>query len=124
MDEKKAFFIQRLNDHVQYLDKITQTVRGKAEFTGCDCHGCQLGKWLDGSGRDDVAAYSDDVEMFDTLLTRHEQFHRISGEVLAAHAQGDSVGSYRSMTEMHKLSGQLVSLLLGLDRKSRLAASA
>ncbi|MEN9502260.1 MAG: hypothetical protein RI964_1545 [Pseudomonadota bacterium] len=120
MDSKKAFFMQRLNDHIQYLDKVTKTIKGKADFHGSDCHCCKLGVWLDTEGKQEIEAYaSGAAHLFDTLVTQHEQFHSISSDVLTLHSEGNTDSAYKSMTEMHKLSGQLVSLLLQIDRESR-----
>ena len=43
-----------------------------------------------------------------------------SSSVLEKHQQGDKDSAYKAMTEMHKLSGQLVSILLEIDRQSKL----
>jgi len=46
----KAFFLQRLNDHVVYLKKVQRTLDGTEDFQVTDCHDCKLGKWLYGEG--------------------------------------------------------------------------
>ena len=121
MDSKKAFFMQRLNDHIQYLDKVTKTIKGLMDFHGSDCHCCKLGMWLDTDGKQEINAYATGANhLFDTLVTQHEQFHVISSNVLEKHQQGDKDSAYKAMTEMHKLSGQLVSILLEIDRQSKL----
>ena len=105
MDSKKAFFMQRLNDHIQYLDKVTKTIKGL----------------MDSDGKQEINAYATGANhLFDTLVTQHEQFHVISSSVLEKHQQGDKDSAYKAMTEMHKLSGQLVSILLEIDRQSKL----
>lgn len=117
---KKAFFVQRLNDHIQYLDRITKTVKGKDNFTGCDCHCCKLGHWLDTSGEADINQYApDSTHLYATLVEQHEQFHLVSGQILAFYHQNDEMSAQRAMTEMHKLSQQLVTILLTIDRQSR-----
>lgn len=123
MGNNNAFFMQRLNDHIQYLGRVTKTLNGKDDFLGTDCHSCKLGKWIDSTGREDVITHAPLAqELFDKLVERHEHFHTVSNDVLGKHQQGDSVSCYRSMTEMHKLSGQLVGLLLEMDRKVKVAA--
>lgn len=123
MGNNSAFFMQRLNDHIQYLSRVTKTLADKDDFHGTDCHSCKLGKWIDSSGREDVVAHAPHAEgLFERLVERHEYFHSVSNEVLAKHQVGDTVNCYRAMTEMHKVSGQLVSLLLDIDRKVKVAA--
>lgn len=54
MATSKAFFLLRLNDHIQYLKKIDATLAGTNNFEGTDCHDCKLGKWLYGVGVQEV----------------------------------------------------------------------
>lgn len=116
--------MQRLNDHIQYLDKVTKTLKGHSDFKGCDCHHCKLGTWLYGEAALEVQLYDEEAQtLFKVLLERHEQFHKISNDVLQSHATGDATSAYRGMTEMHKLSNQLVSLLLQMDRQLKAIAA-
>ena len=125
MDSKKAFFMQRLNDHIQYLDKVTKTLKGTADFHGSDCHCCKLGMWLDNEGKQEIEEYATGAShLFGTLQEQHEKFHVLSNDVLQAHEQQDGDNSYKAMTEMHKVSGQLVSLLLEVDRQARIMSKA
>jgi hypothetical protein len=120
MSNNKAFFVQRLNDHIQYLGKVTNTLKGADNFQGTNCHQCKLGTWIDSEGKHTIAQLTSDAQaQFHELMEKHELFHDHSNAALLKHKAGDHLGSRRAMTEMHKLSGQLVNLLLDLDRKAR-----
>lgn len=120
-----AFFVQSLNDHVQYLRKVTNTLKGIDDFHGNTCTQCKLGQWLYQDGRGNLEACTPDgSHLFGLLEDRHKRFHDFSNEVLAQHRSGDAVGSYRAMTEMHKLSNEMVSLLLKADRHASAAVAA
>ena len=116
----KAFFFQRLNDHVQYLKKIQQTLEGKGEFQGSDYSECKLGKWLYNEGPAEASAIGAEARvLFDKLLEPHQQFHDISYEAIQKHTIGDASGAKSAVTEMHKLSNILISILLELDKYSK-----
>ncbi len=115
----KAFFFQRMNDHVQYLKKIQATLDGKGEFHGTDFHDCKLGKWLYGLGPEEASAVSDEARsLFDTLLEPHQRFHDSSHEAVQKHLAGDKEGANEAVTEMHKLSNVLIKKLLEIDKLS------
>jgi hypothetical protein len=115
----KAFFFQRLNDHVQYLKKIQQTLDGKADFQGSHYQECKLGKWLYNEGPEEASAISEETrQLFDNLLEPHQQFHDVSQEAVKKHQLGDTDGAKTAVTEMHKLSNVLISILLELDKKT------
>lgn len=113
----KAFFLQRLNDHVQYLNRIQRTLDGRGDFPGTDCHECALGHWLYGDGANEAAAVGDEAkQVFDGLLDPHERFHLASKRALDLQQSGDRSGSEQAITEMMKLSVVLVDNLIALDR--------
>jgi len=115
----KAFFFQRLNDHVQYLRKIQATLDGKGDFRGMSCHDCKLGRWLDGDGPAEASAVSAEArEIFDRLIEPHEQFHQASARALELQEAGDSEGARKAITEMDQLSVKLIDTLLELDKLS------
>jgi len=115
----KAFFLQRLNDHVVYLKKIQATLEGKGDFTGTDCHDCKLGKWLYGEGPSEAEATSPKAkELFDSLLEPHQQFHEWSRAAIDKKAAGDEDSANQAITEMMKLSTNLVNTLLAMDKES------
>ncbi len=125
MATNNAFFVQRLNDHIQYLRKVTNTLKGVDDFQGTACTECKLGKWLYDDGHDDLEACAPDgSHLFDLLEEKHKRFHDFSNDALTQHRSGDAVGSYRAMTEMHKLSNEMVSLLLKADRHASAAVAA
>jgi hypothetical protein len=113
----KAFFMMRLNDHVQYLKKIDAALKGQKEFAGCDHISCKLGQWLYGEGPQEVADLSDPraQTVFDSILEPHQRFHQVSQEALAKKADGDEAGAKSAMTEMHTLSALLTNKLIELD---------
>ncbi len=118
MPATKAFFMLRLNDHIQYLKKIEKTLDGKGDFQGTDCHECKLGQWLYHEGRTEVAALQDGTAqaLFDSLFEPHEQFHRVSQEAIAKAKAGDISGARLDATEMYKLSNVISQKLLALDK--------
>jgi len=113
----KAFFLMRLNDHVQYLKHITDTLDGKENFAGTSHTDCKLGKWIYNEGEAEVAELSDPraKETFDSIKEPHEKFHTISKEVLEKHANGNAEEARKAATEMHVLSTQIYNKLLDLD---------
>ncbi|UOG92807.1 MAG: CZB domain-containing protein [Candidatus Thiothrix sulfatifontis] len=122
MASNNAFFIQRLNDHIQYLRKVTNTLKGVDDFEGTACTECKLGQWLYHNGHEHLQNSAPDGSfLFEFLEKNHKRFHDSSDEALAQYRNGNAVGSYRAVTEMHKLSNEMVALLLKADRHSRTA---
>ena len=116
----KAFFLLRLNDHVQYLRRVQATLDGKDDFQGSDFHDCKLGKWLYGEGAAEAQATGAQAkEIFDGLLEPHQRFHEASQQALLSRQQGDAAASHGAVTQMHKLSNTLVDMLLSLDKLSK-----
>lgn len=112
-----AFFLLRMNDHLQYLNKIKATLDGKGDFHGSDHHSCKFGKWLDSDGPAEVAAIGADAQsIFDSIIQPHQQFHEVSHQALQAKESGDEPKAASLVTEMHRLSSHLVDKLLQLDR--------
>lgn len=113
----KAFFLQRLNDHVQYLKKIDNTLKGQGDFAGTDHHSCKLGLWIDKEGPQEVAGLENQkaAEIFEGLKEPHEKFHVASKQALEKMKSGDEAGAKAAMTEMHVLSATLSNKLLELD---------
>jgi hypothetical protein len=115
----KAFFFQRMNDHVQYLKKIQATLDGKGDFHGTQYQECKLGQWLYDGGPAEAAAVSEEAKvMFDTLLEPHQRFHDASHEAVEKHLAGDEEGAKAAVTEMVKLSNTLINILLKLDSQA------
>jgi hypothetical protein len=113
---KRAFFIIRLNDHIQYLKKIEATLDGKGDFHGTDHHECKLGQWLYGEGAEEMLALqqnSEAKEVFDSLFEPHENFHTVSKQALEL--IDDNQSAQQAMTEMYKLSHVITKKLLALD---------
>lgn len=117
---ESAFFLRRMNDHVQYLGKIKATLADKGDFQGTDHHTCKLGQWLDTEGPAQADAISNEARaIFDSLIEPHEEFHSASHLALKRKADGDIEGMEQAMTEMFKLSVDLVDLLMDLDTMSQ-----
>jgi hypothetical protein len=112
-----AFFLLRLNDHVQYLNRIKATLNGTGDFKGTNHHECKLGKWMDSAGpteTDDVGPEA--RALFDSLDEPHRLFHEASARAISLSAAGQSAESEQAITEMYRLSALLVDRLLQLDR--------
>lgn len=116
----KAFFIMRLNDHVQYLKKIDAAIRGLSDFQGMDHHHCKLGRWLYGEGQQEIILMENDKakEIFNSLFQPHERFHYLGQEALERKRLGDEEGTKRALTELHIFSTLLANKLLELDKLS------
>ncbi|MBK1724610.1 CZB domain-containing protein [Thiocystis violacea] len=115
-----AFFLLRLNDHIQYLRKIQATLDGKGDFRGTDFHACKLGTWLYGAGPAEAAAAGPEAAaLFDSLIEPHQRFHQASHEAIARQEAGDPAGSRAAVTEMMTLSATLVDTLLALDKAAK-----
>lgn len=114
----KAFFVLRLNDHIQYLKKVEKTLEGQADFKGTDCHECKLGQWLYNEGREEVALIQNEeaTQLFDSLFEPHEQFHQISHQALEKAQAGDQAGAREAATQMYVLSNVISQKLLALDK--------
>ena len=117
---ENAFFLRRMNDHVQYLGKLKATLADKGDFQGSDHHSCKLGQWLDDEGPAQSSRYGEEARaVFDSLLAPHEQFHNASHLALQCKAAGDLTGMEAAMTEMFKLSVNLIDGLMKLDTLSQ-----
>jgi len=115
-----AFFVLRLNDHIQYLRKIQATLEGTGDFHGSDFHDCKLGKWLYGSGLAEAEAAGPEAKvLFDALFEPHQRFHDASHLAIAKKEAGDEAGAKAQITEMMKLSVVLVDSLLELDKVAK-----
>ncbi|TXH71813.1 MAG: hypothetical protein E6Q83_00935 [Thiothrix sp.] len=117
--KKQAFFLQRINDHVQYLSKIKATLTRGGDFQGTHCQDCALGHWLYGKGAQEIKTLGKDAhQLFEQLIEPHEKFHEASQRALAHFQAGDELAQYRAMTDMHQLSNHLIRMLLALDRSA------
>lgn len=59
----------RMNDHLQYLNKVKATLDGKGDFRGSDHHSCKFGGWLDGDGPREVAEMASEAQaIFASIL--------------------------------------------------------
>ncbi|MEW5789100.1 MAG: CZB domain-containing protein [Pseudomonadota bacterium] len=111
-----AFFLLRMNDHVQYLNRIKATLEGRGDFQGSDHHSCKLGKWLDTDGPAEAAGLGPEAQAaFAALIEPHQRFHEASNQALGLRAAGDTAGCEAQVTEMHRLSATLVGTLLKMD---------
>ena len=113
----KAFFLMRLNEHIQYLKKIEATLEGKEDFQGSSHYDCQLGQWLYGAGSQEVTALQDEqaLQVFNSLFEPHERFHQVTKQLLEQKSAATETATQLAMTEMHRLSQVLSQKLLALD---------
>lgn len=114
--QNKAFFLKRLNDHVQYLRQMKARLDGNNQFEPTSCRICALGEWLYGEGMKYASEHSEIMlNLFHALLEPHERFHAVSEEALRCQQAGDELGMRRALTEMHTLSTTLINILLKMD---------
>lgn len=114
---QKAFFIKRLNDHIQYLKKINATLSGEGSFQGTKHTECKLGQWLYGEGKVEVDSLNNSKAqaVFASIFDPHERFHQVSKYALECKSRGDDTGAQAAVTEMHVLSNVISQKLLELD---------
>lgn len=114
---QKAFFIKRLNDHIQYLKKINATLSGEGNFQGTKHTECKLGQWLYGEGKVEVDSLNNSKAqaVFASIFAPHERFHQVSKYALECKSRGDDTGVQAAVTEMHVLSNVISQKLLELD---------
>jgi len=113
----KAFFLMRLNDHIQYLKEIEATLVGEGTFSGSSHQECKLGKWLYGDGPSEIDALQSKKlqEIFNSLFEPHERFHNASKQALEKKRRGEEQAAQAAVTEMHILSHIIAQKLLELD---------
>ena len=115
---KKAFFMMRLNDHIQYLKKIDGRLKGDGDFKGTTHQDCKLGKWLYSEEAMQEMSTLENAkakQVFDKLLELHENFHVQGQKALEKKQLGDEASAQVLFTELHKLSAILTNQLLELD---------
>ncbi|WP_295388579.1 CZB domain-containing protein [uncultured Thiodictyon sp.] len=114
-----AFFLHRLNDHLQYLNRIKATLSGTGDFRGTGHRDCKLGKWMDTAGPAEAAEVGREATaVFDSLAEPHQQFHEASAKALELALAGEASAAEEEITAMYRLSALLVDRLLELDRLS------
>jgi len=116
-----AFLMFRLNDHIQYMKKIQQSLNDKGDFEGIDYHHCKLGEWLYGDGADEIKSAGDKEleEVFQSLFEPHKKYHNASKKALQYHNENNEVEAKKYETEMIITSNILVNLLLKLDASAK-----
>ncbi len=111
-----AFFLLRMNDHLQYLNRFHATLDGRGDFHGTDHHSCKLGIWLDTKGPTEISGIGPDAQaLFESIFEPHQRFHEASSQALELKEAGNLVAAEEKLTEMHQLSALLVDKLLKLD---------
>ena len=111
-----AFFLLRMNDHIRYLNNIQATLDGKGDFQGCEHTACKFGAWYYGEGHKAMEAVgSECLAIYEQIAAPHEAFHIHSHNALKLKQAGDEAGATAEITEMMKLSRELVDLLMKLD---------
>lgn len=116
MTTGNAVFIHRLSDHLHYLERVRNTLRGEDDVQGISHAECRLGLWLYGEGWRLVESCAPQGDcLARALLDRHRRFHVTSNEALLRQAEGDYVGSYQAMADMLRVSLELSNLMLEAD---------
>ena len=111
-----AFFLLRMNDHLQYLNRLHATLDGRGDFRGSGHHDCKLGRWLDTNGPVETGEIGPDAQsLFDSIIEPHRLFHEASSQALEFKEAGNQAAAEEKLTEMHQLSALLVDKLLKLD---------
>jgi hypothetical protein len=122
----RAFFRKRVNDHVQYLHHLNQTLEDNRCFeepTPSDCFkgtsdtNCNLGRWLYGEGLIEITALKNPniKHIFYTIFEPHTRFHALSKEAIEKRQAGDKQGAQALIAEMTEISEQLTTQLLELE---------
>jgi hypothetical protein len=122
----RIFFLQRVNDHLQYLNQINETLENDRCFeeqTHIDCFKgtseleCQLGRWFYGEGSTEITVLKNPriKALFDGLFEPHTRFHAISKEAINKRQAGDKKGAQAAVAEMKKISNLLTSHMLQLE---------
>lgn len=116
----KAFFLMRLNDHIQYLKNIEKRLTGENDFAGSSHRECKLGKWLYGEGILEIAGLKNPKaqEIFESLFEPHQHFHEASAQAIEKYQAGDTQGAHQAITDMHVFSRIITQKLLQLDAMS------
>jgi len=121
----RAFFLQRVNDHLRYLNNINQTLENDRcfeEHTHIGCFKgtgyteCNLGLWLYGAGSEEINALDNQTikQQFDSLFEPHTRFHEVSKEAVKKRQNGDKPGAKILVAEMKEISNLLTSKMLEL----------
>jgi hypothetical protein len=120
----RAFFLKRVNDHLQYLQKINKTLENERCFQeasncfkGTPETECNLGRWLYGEGAIEIGTMDNEEidKMFDSLFEPHSLFHQASKEAMEKKQSGDHEGAKKAIAEMKRLSNLLTSKILKLE---------
>ncbi len=113
----KAFFLTALNAHLLYMKRLDAALAGQKEFSPCDDHECTLGKWLFGSGEEEVRALESEAALrfFEEIKSPHQKFHEASQHAMACKSEGNIQGVQASLTEMYRYSNKIYQKLLCLD---------
>jgi hypothetical protein len=107
-----AFFLLRISDHMQYLERVRATLDGQDDFSGLPHDQCQLGQWLAEVER--MAPLGDASSRLRALRELHERFHAESDHALELRDRPAQAQEH--VTGLFRYSGQLVDLLFELDR--------
>jgi hypothetical protein len=112
----KAFFLQRMNEHIRYLNRINASLDNEGDFCGSSHTECKLGAWIYGEGSVLIEECGEEAKaIFEKLKVEHQAFHEISHKALEFSSAGDNKAAQLQNTAMHKLSNQLIQLLMKLE---------
>lgn len=87
---------------------INGTSRERFDFDlARDHQACELGQWLQSPAARTVF----DEESHAIVVSIHNQFHKLAGDVLLAHGDPNTIDVRPLLDEMHRTSDRLVNLL-------------
>ena len=123
----RVFFLERVNDHLQYFKHINHTLENEKCFQknskeddcfrGTKDTECNLGRWLYGEGSVEIKAFKNSqIEaLFRSLFEPHTRFHTVSKEAIFKRQAGDKEGAQAMIVKMKEISNLLTSQILELE---------
>jgi chemotaxis protein histidine kinase CheA len=115
-DAQALDFASARSKHLLWKSRLQDFLDGKSTLTINEAGShkdCALGKWLYSSG---LQQFGNLPEM-KQLESLHQQFHGAVREVISLKTSGNTAGAERELVQVESLSGQIVSLLTGLERQ-------
>lgn len=112
----KEVFRKALDNHLNYLKDVQETIHGVSDYCGTDHLACPLGKWIYGKGAEDVKVFGQKaMAIFQQLHEPHEQFHISSNKVIQAFSDHKQEEAKRPLSDMIIQSNKLIQLITELS---------
>lgn len=101
-------------EHRAWISATEMFLRGEREAPSAqDHHQCRFGTWLDTDGETNYG----DQPAFHTIKPIHRQIHKVAGQLLELHANGEHAEALAQVGELHTLRDSLLEQLKHLARK-------